>query len=91
MDEVEKEYRRKKSAQFSILAHGAGIRNPAEEEKCCNPHCKTTKNVRLRPAATAYHWDGKGEDPNRPILLCDNCAEEYYSHYQELWDTYYNG
>ena len=40
-------------------------------------------------AATAYHWDGNGEDPNRDLWLCCDCKEMYYEYYDELWNDYY--
>lgn len=45
----------------------------------------------VTPAMTAYHWEGVGEDPNRPRLLCPYCSEEYRSYWQERWDEYYSG
>ena len=37
---------------------------------------------------TQYHWDGKGDDPNHPVLLCEDCAKEYHDYWQEMWDDY---
>lgn len=42
----------------------------------------------LTPARTAYDWDGQGEDPNRPRLLCLRCSDEYTEDWQERWDEY---
>jgi hypothetical protein len=43
------------------------------------------------PAMTAYTWDGQGEDPNRPRLLCLQCSTEYVEDWQERWDEYQAG
>src|ERR1035437_4650479 len=43
------------------------------------------------PSMTMYQWDGKGEDPNRDIVLCDLCGEEYDEMMKERWDEYYGG
>ena len=42
-------------------------------------------------AATAYHWDGTGENPNRDVWLCYDCREDYYGHWNERWEEYYSG
>lgn len=53
--------------------------------------CEEDKpDVAYRPAMTAYHWDGKGEDPNRDIVLCDDDWEDYRAYWQERWDEYYS-
>lgn len=39
-------------------------------------------------AMTAYDWDGKGEDPNRPLMLCLGCEMDYVEHWQSQWDEY---
>tara|TARA_Y100000034_G_scaffold121012_1_gene164707 strand:- start:510 stop:713 length:204 start_codon:yes stop_codon:yes gene_type:complete len=44
-----------------------------------------------RPAMTAYHWDGKEEDPNRNLLLCDHCYQGYRDYWTERWAEYYSG
>ena len=41
-------------------------------------------------AMTAYHWDGKGVDPNGPMYLCLSCAEEYREHWTEMWSEYWS-
>lgn len=47
--------------------------------------CGETEGVQLEPSRTAYHWDGKGEDPNRPVALCRPCAEAHHEHWDEMW------
>ena len=57
---------------------------------CCN--CGITGGaVTLHSSRTAYSWDGKGEDPNRPFPLCDACAEEHHAHWDDMWRTYRAG
>jgi len=46
--------------------------------------------LELCTAATSYHWDGTGENPNRPITLCQFCKDEYYDHWDEQWKEYYS-
>lgn len=53
--------------------------------------CEETKGVKIEDSRTAYHWDGKGDDPNRPLLLCRSCANEHHAHWDERWDEYYSG
>lgn len=48
-------------------------------------------SVEVVGAMTAYHWDGKGEDPNRNPRLCPSCAEDYISYWDERWKEYYSG
>ncbi len=30
------------------------------------------------------------EERNRSSLFCGDCAEDYRSHWQEMWDSYYS-
>jgi hypothetical protein len=55
--------------------------------ECCE---QEKPDVVPRPAMTAYHWDGEGEDPNRDVFLCDEDWEEYRAYWQERWDEYYS-
>lgn len=55
--------------------------------ECC---AKDKSDVAPRPAMTAYHWDGKGENPNRDVALCDEDWEDYRAYWQERWDEYYS-
>jgi hypothetical protein len=43
------------------------------------------------PVMTAYEWDGKGEDPNNPPILCEEHKKEWVEHWQERWDEYHAG
>jgi hypothetical protein len=56
--------------------------------RCLN--CDTTDNVTMHPSYTAYHWDGKGDNPNRDVPLCDICGEEHREYWAEMW-TYARG
>lgn len=65
--------------------------------------CGTTDNVSLQPSRTAYAqptlttWDRillDGEDPpdpNADIPLCEDCAVEHHSQWDEMWAEYHNG
>jgi hypothetical protein len=48
-------------------------------------------HVKWRCARTAYPWDGEGENPNRCIALCDDCAKIYDEEMDELWSEYFAG
>ena len=39
---------------------------------------------------TFYCWDEIGEDPNRNLLLCEYCSDEYSEEMESQWQTYYN-
>jgi len=54
----------------------------------CQGPCECRCKVQWRSAMTQYHWDGKGDDPNHPVLLCEDCAKEYHDYWQEMWDDY---
>jgi hypothetical protein len=43
--------------------------------------------VNWHRAATAY----ADPEENRPLLLCNACAEEYYEYWNEQWREYYSG
>lgn len=45
----------------------------------CEPEC----------ARTRYHWDGKGDNPNRYQVLCRECAELHHEYWDEMWREYY--
>jgi hypothetical protein len=57
----------------------------------CEGQCQRTCKTLLRPAMTSYTWDGKDENPNRPLRLCDDCYDEYHAYWQERWDEYNAG
>lgn len=40
---------------------------------------------------TMYHWDGKGEDPNRSMILCDGCSKDCISLRWSDWADYMSG
>ena len=44
-----------------------------------------SKTAEKRTAMTAYHWDGNGENPNRPPTLCATCWESYKAYWNEKW------
>ena len=42
---------------------------------------------------TAYPYKGKKnsyKDPNRKLMLCDECAKEYCDYWHEQWNEYYH-
>jgi hypothetical protein len=49
------------------------------------------KNARWVSAMTMYSWDGTGINPNRDLLFCDECEDEYCEFWQEMWNDYYSG
>lgn len=51
----------------------------------------SSEEAKQRPCMTAYHWDGKGENPNKGPILCEDCAVEYAAMWKERWDEYYSG
>lgn len=53
--------------------------------------CQSTENVKMESGRTAYHWDGEGEDPNRPVALCPECAKFHHEYWDEMWNEYYAG
>jgi hypothetical protein len=52
-------------------------------ERCDVINC----TVELRGAATAY----ADPEKNRPLLLCNACAQDYYEYWDEQWLEYYTG
>lgn len=56
--------------------------------ECCE---KDKEDVKPHPAMTAYAWNGEGEDPNRDLIVCDDCWAEYEAYYTERWEAYYAG
>jgi len=65
------------------------LTNDKLEYKC--ERCDHKKDVIMCSAMTCYHWDGKGEDPNRDFALCEGCAEEHYEYWDDMWREYYSG
>lgn len=47
--------------------------------------CGAWRGVELECSRTAYHWDGKGRNPNAPIRLCRTCAADHHSYWDEMW------
>lgn len=52
--------------------------------------CTEKNGVKWVDARTQYEWDGEGENPNRELFLCPNCAEIYNDHWDEMWNYYYH-
>lgn len=53
--------------------------------RCSNPVCDTTEGVQMESARTAYHWDGKGDNPNAPIPYCRPCADDHHAYWDDQW------
>ena len=63
-------------------------REPAPELVC--QHCGSRDFVLLISAMTAYHVEPGEPDRNEPLLLCDDCREDYQSYWTERWNEYYS-
>jgi hypothetical protein len=59
--------------------------------RCERCGCDMPYEHELIPSMTAYHWDGSGPDPNRPLRLCPECADEHVDHMEWLWAEHYRG
>jgi len=68
-------------------AQPAGVVCPMKCQGFAGPCSADT--AEYRPCMTAYHWDGKGENPNPDPILCAECHSEYVRYWQERWDEYY--
>lgn len=51
------------------------------------PARPTVEGVSWHSSRTMYHWDGKGEDPNRPRALCVTCAIEHHERWDDMWSN----
>ena len=54
-------------------------------------HCSTVFGLDHEESRTMYHWEGEGEDPNRSLLLCRQCAILHHDFWDEMWDQYNAG
>lgn len=54
-------------------------------ERCCS-----VKDISSVQAMTCYVKTGS-EDPNKPLMLCSSCAEQYKDYWAEKWRDYYDG
>lgn len=52
-------------------------------------HCGSRDGVQLEDSRTHYIWDGEDEDPNAPISLCRDCANEHHEYWDGQWRDYY--
>lgn len=74
----------------SSCAWAALVKMPAFSGICGCPSDGEKRMLSWRPSMTAYSWDGKGHDPNRPKLMCGECWESYEQMMQSWWDEYRN-
>ena len=49
--------------------------------------CIAPVGVSLHSSRTAYCWDGDGEDPNRPVALCPDCAADHHDRWDDMWSN----
>ncbi|ARB13657.1 hypothetical protein Ccr2_gp127c [Caulobacter phage Ccr2] len=54
-------------------------------------HCGTFWSLGMVGSMTCYHWDGKGEDPNRDRRYCPDCTEKHIDYWEGMWRDYYGG
>lgn len=57
---------------------------------CLSYNEKNKKGCEWVSSMTAYVWDKDKEpdrDPNAPLFLCPECAEEYTENMREMWDA----
>lgn len=53
------------------------------------PGCHREAELFKVSPATAYCWDGTGEDPNGVPDMCKDCCDDYYAYWRDMWDDYY--
>jgi len=56
--------------------------------------CDATEGVKLRPARTAYHWEGdenSDDNPNRDWMGCETCDQLDEEYWDEMWSEYNSG
>ena len=90
---------------YACPAHLWPVHKPipnAEKPPVCE-HCGEHRGVSWISSMTAYdrstsylnawqlvlRYAEDPPDPNRPLALCLNCADDYTSYYKERWDEYY--
>jgi hypothetical protein len=57
-------------------------------------HCRSLSGLALEDSRTLYHFEGKWDDPknpNRPRLLCRECAEMHHEYWDGMWADYNSG
>jgi len=57
---------------------------------CERPGCEGIVQHPTR-AMVRYSWDGKGEDPNRDLLLCYDCSCEHIEEMEAQCMEFYRG
>ena len=45
----------------------------------------------MESSRTMYHWSTQENDPNHPLPLCRECAEEHHEQWDDQWADYYGG
>jgi hypothetical protein len=54
-------------------------------------NCGSFWRMEMVDSMTCYHWDGKGEDPNRHRRYCPLCKETHIEYWEGMWRDYYGG
>ena len=52
-------------------------------------YCQAMFDLDKEDSRTMYCWNGEGEDPNRPVLLCKQCAKMHHEYWDDMWSDYY--
>lgn len=53
--------------------------------------CNETVDLVIETSSrTSYLWDGTGEDPNRDLTLCPECAIHHHEQWDSQWAEYYS-
>lgn len=47
--------------------------------------CGVSTELYEMPSFTCYHWDGEGEDPNKEVYLCSDCAHWHCEYWDGMW------
>jgi len=80
----------KKLSKYQFMNYDKLLKQQEEklkEDKCL--HCGTN-GAKWRESMTTYPWNGEGENPNKPVLLCKVCYEEYRDYWEDMWNSYYS-
>jgi len=77
---------------------------PTEPEAFPDGHCEycgCPYGVFLEDSRTAYEYPDRTRyqiiadiqlpDPNAPLALCRDCAEEHHEFWDDMWTEYYSG
>ena len=77
--------------RHAILIRGVCYYCGERLEPTCEGHRDCPNVGKPTPSQTMYGWDDQGEDPNRDLILCDDCGGEYTDMMNDQWNDYYGG